>query len=209
MPPSGRPLARRAVVATAAVAASLAVLAGCNGDDGGDLPEFSPSAGSSPGATATTAPGPSASGPADQGPARLALSGERPAGGDEQAVYDAYVAFWRADVAALKDPSKSSAAVRKLALDPQRRRALADLEQMRVAGQRSIGTLTIAPANVTVDGRRATLSDCLDASTMSTVDSGGKPVPDSAGKRAPLDVTMNYAKNAWVVVNIQGGTGTC
>jgi hypothetical protein len=188
---------------------ALAALAGCSGDKGDDLPAFD---GSTPGATGTATPGATASsGAAAEGPARLVVKDdERPDSAKERAPYDAYVAFWRADVEALRDPSKgSSAALRKLAADPQRRRTLADIEQMRVAQQKSVGTLTIAPRVVTVEKRKATLSDCLDDTAMPTVDSKGKKVGDSGGKRVRLDVTMSLVQNAWVVSDLQGGSGTC
>jgi hypothetical protein len=194
-------------LATVALAA-LAVLTGCSGGDDGDLPAFD---GSTPGATGSATPGPteSSSGAAAEGPARLVVEGNRPDAGKERAVYDAYVAFWKADVGVLGDPSKGAAAVRKLAVDPQRRRTLADLEQMRVAEQKSIGTLTIKPSVVAVKGKQATLSDCLDDTAMPTVDKKGKKVDDSEGKRVRLDVTMSLVQNAWVVSDLQGGSGTC
>ena len=186
----------------------LAALTGCSGDDGTDLPTYE---GSTPSATGTVRPSATASdGSAAKGPARLFVDeGDRPDAADERAPYDAYVAFWRADVEALGDPSKGSSALRKLAIEPQRRRTLADIEQMRVAKQKSIGTLAIAPRVVTVEKRRATLSDCLDDTAMSTVDSKGQKVTDSGGKRVRLDVAMSLVQNAWVVSDLQGGSGTC
>jgi hypothetical protein len=196
--------------ALAALALAALALAGCSGDDGGDLPDFE---GSTPGATGSATPGASASGSggaAAEGPARLVVDdADRPADGKEKAAYDAYVAFWRADVEALGDPSKGSAAVRKLAADPQRRRTLVDLEKMRVNEQKSIGTLTIAPRVVTVENREATLSDCLDDTAMSTVDKDGQKVEGTGGKRVRLDVTMSLVQNAWVVSDLQGGSGAC
>ena len=208
MPSRGlRCVARGAALAGVA----LAALTGCSGDGGDDLPAFD---GSTPGATGTATPGATASSgdaAAAEGPARLVVKDDdRPDSAKERAPYDAYVAFWRADVEALGDPSKGSpAALRKLAVDPQRRRTLADIEQMRVAQQKSIGTLTIAPRVVTVEKREATLSDCLDDTAMSTVDRKGKKVGDSGGKRVRLDVTMRLDQNAWVVSDLQGGSGTC
>lgn len=199
-------------VRTATVLAALAALAlaGCSGDDGGDLPEFE---GSTPGATASVSPGASATGSggaAAEGPARLVVDdGDRPAAGREKAAWDAYVAFWRADVEALGDPSKGSAAVRELAVDPQRRRTLVDLETMRVNEQKSVGTLTIAPRVVTVKSREATLSDCLDDTAMSTVDKEGQKVEENGGKRVRVDVTMSLVQNAWVVSDLRGGSGAC
>lgn len=193
---------------TALVALALIALTGCGGDDGGDLPEFG---GSTPGLTDGATPGAGAtpSGEAAEGPARLVVTGDRPAAGKERAAYDGYVAFWRADVEALADPSKGAAAVRKLTADPQRRRTLVDLEEMRIKEQKSIGTLTIEPTVVRVEGRQATLSDCLDDTAMSTVDKKDKKVEAPEGKRVRLDVTMRLVQNAWVVSDLRGGSGTC
>jgi hypothetical protein len=194
---------------TALAAVAVVALAGCTGDDdGGDLPAFG---GSTPSASAaaTVTAGATPSEAAAEGRARLVVTGDRPTTAEERAPYDAYVAFWEADVEALADPAKGTAALRKLVVEPQRRRTLVDIEQMRVAGEKSVGTLTITPTVVTVDGRRATLRDCLDETAMSTVDKSGKEIREPGAKRIRVDATLNLVKNAWVVSDLRGGSGSC
>jgi hypothetical protein len=212
-----RRLARtRCSLLVAALGAAAVVLTGCGGgDDDAGLPEFAPSApsGESTGgsdAGASSDPGASPEAVAGDGAAKLAVTRDRPSGDEAaQKVYDAYVAFWRADLKALADPSKGSGDLRDLAVEPQRRRTLTDLENMRVAGTRSRGTLTIGPRPVTVEATQAQLDDCLDDTALTTVDGKGKTVPGTEGKRVQLIVTMKLVDGAWVVANIAGGNGTC
>lgn len=197
-----------------AVALLAVVLAGCGGGDE-DLPPLD--TGESPGSSASPSSGsaPATTGPADEGRARLAVAREAPGGSAEKKVYEAYLAYWEAYVEALADPAKNTTKnyekLSDVVVNPQLRRTVADLEKMRTAGEKSIGTLGLAPEVGAVQKGRAVIRDCFDDTSMKTVGKDGDTAgdADTQGKRQRVDVEMTLVKDAWVVADIQGGTGTC
>jgi hypothetical protein len=194
----------RAAVAALVAATAVAALAGCGGDDPG-LPEFTGGSGASAAATGGAGASPSAA-PSATGSA-FAVAAKRP-GGDRGEVYDAYLAFWRADVAALRDPAAADAAL-ALLVDPQRARTQSRLDRLRTENRHAVGSVALAPADVTVDGDRATLTDCLDDSGMSLVEADGSPVADSAGERRKVTARLVRPDEKWLVADISAASGSC
>lgn len=190
-------------VAAAVMCAVVVALAGCGGDGDSDLPEFGEQT-VRPGATASPGGTP---GPSDPASGDFTVGGTPPSSAGV-AAHDAYVAFWRATLAALKDPRKQDA-VLQLAADPQRARTAARLSSLRKKGQHAVGQLRVAPSSVVVKQRRATLRDCLDDSGLSLAEEDGTPVPGSAGNRRPVTAVLVSDGEDWLVSDIRVASGGC
>ncbi|SDT65102.1 hypothetical protein [Jiangella sp. DSM 45060] len=148
------------------------------------------------------------SGPAD-GDWALEVGGAPPEAPADLAVFEAYLAFWRADLTAVSLPDPAHQPLLDLSADPQRQRVVDVASRLLADGHRTIGTLRLAPLVVSVSGPTAAIQDCLDGRDTYDVDADGAEVADSRGDLLPVLVQLAADGDAWVVADVQESDHDC
>lgn len=198
----------------AGVVVSAVLLTGCeaSGDEPAGLddpaPAASESAASPPDPTGDPAADPTTTTPAADEEWSIEVGSEPPEGPGDLAVYEAYLAYWRADLEALSIPDPAHQPFLDLTIDPQRQRVVAGLERRLADGVRTIGTLRLEPLVMSVSGPTAAIQDCLDARDTYDVDPTGAEVGER-GSLAPVLVQLFLAGDQWVVADIQDAQHDC
>ena len=202
-----RPLAVWAAVAVM----GAALLSGCSTEQTslGHLPAqtsaSTPSAGT---ATSTASPSPTGTGTASSRPALegadlVKVAVAPPPNAEEAGVFEDYVQFWQADMAALARSDPAWPPLLQRVTGQQRTDTVNLLTANRDQGHKVTGTITLKPQVVVVRGPVATVRDCVDLSKTHVVDSSEATVPGSQGKAGlQYAVTMTKQAGTWTVSNI-------
>ncbi|SEF16132.1 hypothetical protein [Jiangella alba] len=139
----------------------------------------------------------------------LDVAGEAPEEPADLAVFEAYLDFWRADLTAVSLPDPAHQPLLDLSADPQRQRVVDVAEQLLADGHRTIGTLRLEPAVVSVSGPTAAVQDCLDGRETFDVDAEGAEVADSRGDLLPVLVQLVADGDSWIVADVQESDHDC
>ncbi len=190
---------RPAIAATFACAL-LVTGCGSRGEEPAGFAESQATAASEPSSPAAEPPADAS----DAAPSEAELEvASNPPEGEDAEIFEAYVAYWEATVAAGMVPDPEHDRLLRLSTDPQRDRVVSTLEEMRRAGERFAGTFRISPSVVAVTGPVAQLEDCLDGRDSYHIDSSGAEVADSRGSLSAVSVQLVAEADGWVVGDIQ------
>ena len=183
---------------------NLATLPGSTTSPGMTSSSAGPSSGSSSAGASTTP----SSGATLEGADLVTVGVAAPPDATQAEVFNAYVEFWQADMAALTRSDPTWQPLLDRLSGQQKTSTLALLTSNRDQGKKITGTITIRPQVLVVTGDAATVRDCLDLSRTQAVDSAGQPVTGTRGKAgADYSVTMVRQASTWAVSNIDSSTG--
>lgn len=201
-----------------AVALVVTVLAGCTGDSGGDLPEFTPGPGATSSGPATTAPAPA-----------LPATGEVPARGsslgpegnpitvgrtvparnaDEKAVQLAYLRFWVERARALRAGKVDDAALRRVAVGQAADDVGVSVRGLAEDGNHAEGGSTVNIKAVSVTGRKARLTDCFQDGSYAVDADGKRQAPQPSANEYRVDL-QPYGETWRVATFTRAGSGLC
>jgi len=180
-------------------------LAGCHGS----TPAPPLPGASAPMGSAATSPGPTAGGSPVPGADLVTVAGTGPGDRAGAHVFADYVRFWQRDMLALRSNDLRTSGVLDYLFAPQLQRTAIYLADQRRAGRHTEGVVTIRPNVVSVTGRSAVVSDCLDQSRSYDVDRAGRRIPP-ARRNLPLTVALQLgAGDRWRVSDLAPRSGTC
>ncbi len=148
-----------------------------------------------------------AAGSAEVVPRRTAASGTAA----RWAVESAYRRFWL--VAATVDSRPEPvwrAALASVAADPLLTQIYEGLRQMRSAGERQFGTVVVHPMAIEIQGERASVIDCQDASAAGNLDvDTGLPTTVGSAHTSVAAALVLGADGRWRVFQARYLDGTC
>ena len=189
----------------AGMAVLVASLAACQGSEPGPAPL--PSA-SEPSGTAATPAGGTAPAP-EPGADLVTVTSSPPADPAAARVFDDYVRFWQRDMLALRSNDLRGSGVLAFLFPPQLQETATYLAGQRRAGRHTEGTIGIAPGVASVQGRSATVTDCLDQSRTFDVDRSGRRIRPKP-PHLPLTVSLQRgADDRWKVSDLGRRGGSC
>lgn len=141
--------------------------------------------------------------------ATLDVGTAAPEGSAEVAVFEAYLAYWEANIEATNRADPAYQPFLDLTTGEQRDRVVAILERMRDDGARTTGAMRIVPTVVAVSGPTATVQDCYDGRDTYDVDENGTEIPDTKGDLVPAVFTLIQSGSGWVVTDGQKASHSC
>lgn len=177
----GRLRARTAAV----VLAVVVVLAGCGDDGDGDLDLDTPTTSSSPQSS------PSGSGDTPTESATVSV--------EEQAVLDAYYAFYDGVTQARADPVNSQEYLEPVATGAQFEATNGGIKATYLAGEEEVGEPILAPRVASIEGETAVVQDCQDTTDV-VARRIGTTDPISVGRNPDsAETTLRMEDGVWKV----------
>lgn len=171
---------KRLTGAALLVSASIA-LAGCNDSANGDGLDLETTTSPSPSTTSTS-------------PTETAT-----ASAGEQAVLDAYEAFYAALAQAYGDPQKSQDYLEPVATGAQFEQTNGAIKANFLAGEETVGSPVLNPVVESIDGTTAVVHDCQDTSGVQTQKIEGGQVLEVGRNPSSVQTTLQNVEGTWKV----------
>ncbi len=198
-------------LATLALAASLA-LAGCSQDEAVEPPTIGSDEPSD--STPSTEPSPSPSEPSEpeeafDGEGHLAMRGDiRATGGQEQAVVDAWIAYWQVRMDAFAVPEVDPAALGEVAQGDAASQVVGYVSYLEENKLRTEGDLRFDISRVSVKGPRAVVQACVTNQSVDVRRNGSPAEPLTPFYE--FQGRLSRVSDTWIVSRvIDTGSGPC
>ncbi|QGK70290.1 hypothetical protein GIY23_12830 [Allosaccharopolyspora coralli] len=132
-------------------------------------------------------------------------------GGEQEAVTAVYTEFWKVSWIGKREPDEQWAHdVRDVSGDPIAGRVIERSRAQRASGVALYGTVTTRVTDVRVDGDRATVTDCQDASHSGQADAAtGEPRTVGVARNPVRGTLTQVPGQRWKVVDITYPGGDC
>ena len=177
---------RNRLTAAAVLVAVCAALGACSNTEGDGLDLTTPETGASSVSTPSTSPTETAT-----------------VAADEQAVLDAYRAFYDALSQAYANPAESQVYLAPVATGAQFNQTNGAIKANFLAGEQTVGSPVLNPVVESIDGATAVVHDCQDTSSVQTqkIDSG--EVLEVGRNPSSVETTLQKVDDAWKVATTE------